>query len=116
MPFHHATRLMTGVQELASTMDTAAAWAEEQVSSVRDDPMGRVALLESCYHGPFEPALARLPYRRAALSFMRWQIRRGVLEPAGSARPGSPWWRAVNERLLRDECEAMALRGGRAGV
>ena len=49
------------------------------------------------------------------MSFMRWQLRRGVLEPAHSDRPGSPWWRAVNERLLRDGCEAVALSGGLAG-
>ena len=49
------------------------------------------------------------------MSFMRWQLRRGVLEPVHSDRPGSPWWRAVNERLLRDGCEAVALSGGLAG-
>jgi hypothetical protein len=35
---------------------------------------------------------------------MRWQARRGVLDPSGS-----PWWRAVNESLLRDGWEAAAL-------
>ncbi|MFJ8563662.1 hypothetical protein [Streptomyces sp. NPDC093514] len=30
-------------------------------------------------------------------------------------RPGSPWWRAVNERILRDGCEAVGLSGGLAG-
>jgi hypothetical protein len=43
------------------------------------------------------------------MSFMRWQLRRGVLAPANSERPGSPWWRAINERLLRDGCETIAL-------
>ena len=38
---------------------------------------------------------------------MRWQVRRGVLAPPASAAPGSPWWRAVNEALLRDAAEAM---------
>jgi hypothetical protein len=87
----------------------AAAWAEEQIAAVRDDPAGRIAFLERCYHGPFGSAPRHLPYRRAALSFMRWQLRRGVLEPANGDRPGSPWWRAVNERLLRDSAEAVAL-------
>jgi hypothetical protein len=49
------------------------------------------------------------------MSFMRWQLRRGVLEPVHSGRPGSPWWRAVNERLLRDGCEVVALSGGLVG-
>ena len=46
---------------------------------------------------------------------MRWQARRGVLDPLDAAPPGSPGWRAINERLLRDGCEAVALVGGLAG-
>lgn len=83
----------------------AARWACDEVAAVRDDTAARIELLERTYHGP----AMRLPYRRAALSFMRWQARRGVLEPADAQRPGSPWWRAVNERLLRDACESVAL-------
>jgi hypothetical protein len=97
------------------TGTTAAAWADEQVAAVRDDPAGRIALVERSYHGPFGQAPRHLPYRRAAMSFMRWQLRRGVLEPEHSERPGSPWWRAVNERLLRDGCEAVALSADLAG-
>ena len=37
---------------------------------------------------------------------MGWQLRRGLLEPLAGDVPGSPWWRAVNERLLRDTAEA----------
>jgi hypothetical protein len=33
----------------------------------------------------------------------------------GADPPGSPWWRAVNERLLRDGCEVVALAGGMGG-
>jgi len=94
---------------------TAAAWAQQQSAAVRDDPGARIALVERSYRGPFGQAPRHLPYRRAAMSFMRWQLRRGVLAPAHSSRPGSPWWRAVNERLLRDGCEAVALSGGLAG-
>ena len=94
---------------------TAADWADRQIDSVRDDPGGRLALLERTYRGPFGRAPRQLPYRRGAMSFMRWQLRRGVLAPPDSDRPGSPWWRSVNERLLRDGCEVMALRGGLAG-
>jgi hypothetical protein len=94
---------------------TAATWAAEQAAAVSDDPAGRIALVERCYHGPFGNAGRHLPYRRAAMSFMRWQIRRGLLEPPGSQRPGSPWWRAVNGRLVRDGCEAVALSGELGG-
>jgi hypothetical protein len=35
-----------------------------------------------------------------------------VLAPLDASPPGSVWWRAINERLLRDGCEAVALVGG----
>jgi hypothetical protein len=94
---------------------TAATWAEEQIAAVRDDPAARIALLERSYHLPFGSPSRHLPYRRAPMSFVRWLLRRGVLESPISERPGSPWWRAVNERLLRDGCEAVALSGDLAG-
>ena len=106
-----ATRKTGGVLGEVST----AEWANEQVAAVRDDPTARIALVERLYHGPSGTAPRHLPYSRAALSFMRWQLRRGVLAPPHDERPGSPWWRAVNERLLRDGCEAVALSGDRPG-
>ncbi len=38
-----------------------------------------------------------------------------MLEPTTAERPGSPWWRAVNERIIRDGCEAVALSGNLPG-
>ena len=93
----------------------ALAWAEAQVAAVRDDPAARLALMARVFHGPTGRAPRHLPFRRAALSFMRWQAQRGVLNPLDASPPGSVWWRAVNERLLRDGCEAVALLGGSAG-
>jgi hypothetical protein len=93
----------------------ALAWAQTQVAAARDDPRARLALLERTYHGPTGRAPRHLPFRRAALSFMRWQADRGVLGPLEASPPGSVWWRAVNERLLRDGCESVALSGGLAG-
>lgn len=49
------------------------------------------------------------------MSFMRWQAERGVLGPLEGNPPGSRWWRAVNDRLLLDGCEAMARSGGLRG-
>jgi hypothetical protein len=46
---------------------------------------------------------------------MRWQADRGLLNPPDASPPGSVWWREVNERLLRDGCETVALVGGRGG-
>ncbi len=94
---------------------TAADWAAAQVSAVRDDPAARLALLIRTYRGPTGRAPKHLPFRRAALSFMRWQADRGVLAPFHATPPGSPWWRKVNERLLRDGCEAVARAGGLRG-
>jgi hypothetical protein len=93
----------------------ALASAVAQVAAVRDDPAARLALMARVFHGPTGRAPRHLPFRRAALSFMRWQARRGVLNPLDASPPGSVWWRAVNERLLRDGCETVALLGGSAG-
>ena len=93
----------------------ALASAEAQVAAVRDDPAASLALLTRLFHGPTGRAPRHLPFRRAALSFMRWQAQRGVLNPLDGSPPGSVWWRAMNERLLRDGCEAVGLLGGLAG-
>src|SRR3954471_4123243 len=94
---------------------SAVARARAQVVAVRDDPSGRLALVARTYHGPTGRAPRHLPFRRAALSFMRWQGHRRLLNPLDVSPPGSVWWRAVNERLLRDGCEAVALAGGLVG-
>src|SRR5262245_1015061 len=93
----------------------ALARAEAQVGAVRDDPAARLALMARVFHGPTGSAPRHVPFRRAALSFMRWQARRGLLNALAASPPGSVWWRAVNERLLRDGCETVALLGGLAG-
>jgi hypothetical protein len=98
-----------------SEQQDALAWAEAQVAAARDSPEARFALVDRTYHGPTGRAPRHLPFRRAALSFMRWQAQRGLLNPLQASPPGSVWWRAVNERLLRDGCEAVALVGGRSG-
>jgi hypothetical protein len=94
---------------------SALARAEAQVATARDDPAARLALMARVFHGPTGRAPRHLPFRRAALSFMRWQARRGVLDPLDASPPGSVWWRAVNERLLRDGCETVAILGGLDG-
>ncbi|MET0998600.1 MAG: hypothetical protein ABWX73_07800 [Marmoricola sp.] len=97
------------------TAGTAGAYADAWVARVREDPRARLALLSRLYTVP--PAVDRgyLPYRRAASAFMGWQLGRGLLNPVSGPMPGSPWWRAVNESLLRDTCEASALAFGRPG-
>lgn len=93
---------------------SAAACTAAVLASVRDDPAARLALLRRLYAG--DAGRRHLPYRRAAVAFMAWQLRRNLLNPTDAAPPGSPWWRAVNERLLHDGCEARALAAGHRGV
>jgi hypothetical protein len=67
----------------------ALAWAEAQVAAARDDPAARLALLARTYHGPTGRAPRHLPFRRAALSFMRWLAQRGLLNPRDARLPGA---------------------------
>ena len=73
----------------------AATEAAERVAAVVDDPAGRLDLLRELYVSGGED---QLPYHRAADAFMRWQVRRGLLNPTTSERPGSPWWRGGSVR------------------
>jgi hypothetical protein len=82
--------------------------ARKRFASVRDDPEGRYSLAESFYAA--HPVPGPDWYGRSELAFMRWEIERGVLGPPGDTkRPGSPWWRKVNEQILRDAVEGGML-------
>ncbi|MGA8543752.1 MAG: hypothetical protein WB785_00645, partial [Mycobacterium sp.] len=94
---------------------SASEVAVASIGAVRDDPAGRLALMRGQYQVPPDVDRGYLPYRQAASAFMRWQLRRGLLNPIDSPRPGSPWWRAINERLLYDGVEARALAFGFPG-
>jgi hypothetical protein len=94
---------------------SATSFATSSVQRVRDDPAGRRELMSTTYDGVVRNGRRHTPYRAAALSFMDWQLGRGLLAPLDASRPGSVWWRSVNEQLLRDGCEAASLAEGRAG-
>jgi hypothetical protein len=100
---------------MVDSIQDAAEVARAQVAAVRDDPVARLELAVSTYGGPTGHAPRHLPFRRAAVSFMRWEVDRGVLNPLDGDAPGSRWWRAMNERLLRDGCESVARAGGSRG-
>src|SRR5215218_1380553 len=87
---------------------TAAHDAERMVAEVREDPAARVRLAAQTY-GLGSVRRPYRTYRRAVVAFMRWQQARGVLNALDAEAPGSPWWRAVNESLLRDTLEAKLL-------
>jgi hypothetical protein len=92
--------------------DTATARADRQVAQVRDDPGGRFELTRRFYRHAEGP---RRWYGRAELGFLRWELTRGVLAPTDAEPPGSPWWRAINDRLLHDKVEADLLVRGVPG-
>ena len=109
---------------MAGVTLTAMQTAQARLAAVADDPQSRLQLLSEIYAIP-GGARRHVPYRRAAASFMRWQIDRGVLNPTNDAEPGSPWWRELNTALLRDTFEARLLasepgtpstRGAAAGL
>ncbi len=63
------------------------------------------------YEEPAGRRAPRLRFQRAAFAFMNWMVERGVLDPL----QGSRWWRALNERLLRDSCEGLSRVAGHGG-
>jgi hypothetical protein len=89
----------------------ALAWAEAQVAAAREDPAARLALLARTYHGPTGCAPRRLPFRRAALSFMRWQVHRGLLSPLDASPSGSVWSRAPTSAVPAGGAVVHALAG-----
>ena len=97
------------------TDSTAEDEATAMVAAVRDDPVRRLELAARFYDRRTGRASIRA-YRRAELAFMHWQISRGVLAAPSADRPGSPWWRAVNEGLLRDAWQARLLVSGQPGT
>ena len=94
---------------------TAEEQAAAMVAAVRDDPARRLEFAARFYDRRGARPDIR-SYRRAELAFMRWQISRGVLAPPNADPPGSPWWRAVNEGLLRDAWQADLLLSGQPGM
>lgn len=82
------------------TLGELEAKARAIVDAVRDDPDGRLALRERFYDRYPGAAGAGPGLGRSELDFFRWEIARGVL--ATPEHGGSPWWRAVNDRLLFD--------------
>ena len=107
---HHISGDTTGDDD-----GDAGVLAAARVAAVRDDPAGRLALAASIYEAPAGRRTPRERFRRAALAFTHWMAERGVLNSLDSRQPGSRWWRAMNERLLRDSCEAFARATGRTG-
>ncbi|MFO0630215.1 MAG: DUF2071 domain-containing protein [Polyangiales bacterium] len=87
-----------------ATLEQLRAETARAVDAVLDDPEARLRLREAFYHR----AGTADTHGRSELDFMRWEIARGVLAPMRAAKPGSPWWRAVNAGVLAHGALALA--------
>ncbi len=96
--------------EAADAVEVAAA----TVQGIEGHTEARFRLAADFYQrGPVDEECRR--YGVAELSYLRWEIERGVLDGGADERRGSRWWRAVNDELLRDKAEARLLAGGSLG-
>lgn len=100
------------------TLDTLIREATDRTALAQDDPEERYHLRRSFYrrYGFGEGVV--FGYGISELTFLRWEIERGVLNPLDHAsRPGSRWWRSVNDRLLFSaELGALAHEVGLRGA
>jgi hypothetical protein len=86
----------------------AARVAEAAVDAIQDGIESRYRLAADFYRQP--PGEAECGrYGVAELSYLRWEIERGVLDVPAERGGGSQWWRSVNDALLRDKAEARRL-------
>jgi hypothetical protein len=99
---------------MAVDSTAAAAVAAERVAAARDTPEARLELAAAFYDSR-SGGDAAAGFGRSELAFLRFQIDRGVMNPTTGPSPGSAWWRAVSERLLRDTSESGLLADGHTG-
>ena len=75
--------------------------ALEIVKEVADDPQGRYNLRYQFYQKYGDPFIHhKSGLGNSELAFIKWEIRRGVLNPIHHLLPGSPWWRKVNSYFI----------------
>lgn len=88
----------------------AAQMAAARVQAVEASTESRYRLAADFYERG-HAATERGSYGLAELNFLHWEIERGVLDVPTGDGGGSPWWRAVNDELLRDKVEADLVAG-----
>lgn len=71
------------------------------VSTVSDYPQKRYQLRYEFYQKYGDPfAKGKEGLGNSELAFIKWEIRRGTLNPINDLKPGSLWWREVNSYFL----------------
>lgn len=91
--------------------------ARADLAAVENDPEARLRFAARFYREADDGRV--LNFGESELAFMRWEQRRGVLNPPDDAQqPGSAWWRTVNGDLLVNAQEAYLrrARGCEAGA
>ncbi len=75
--------------------------AEVIIQRVSDHPQDRYALRYEFYQKYGDPFIrGKEGLGNSELAFIKWEIKRGTLNPITAENSGSPWWRAVNSRFL----------------
>lgn len=75
-----------------------------------DSAHARLRARERFYRTHGNSRLRTHGYGASELAFTRWAIQRGALNcPTHPERPGSRWWRAINDELVRDSELAAAI-------
>jgi hypothetical protein len=97
---------------VATDAEQASGIAKAKVDAVTASTDARYRLAADLYRAKGE----RERYGRGELSFLRWQIDRGVLDQPAAEGGGSAWWRAINDQLLRHQVEAALLADGSPGA
>jgi hypothetical protein len=87
--------------------------AAARIESVQESAESRYRLAAGFYQRGDSQECSR--YSRGELSFLRWEIERGVLNAPSAEGGGSPWWRAISDALLRDKIEADLVVGAPGG-
>ena len=75
--------------------------AKTIVRAVSNDPQGRYQLRYEFYQKYGDPFVkGNEGLGNSELAFIKWEIKRGTLNPMDGYQPGSPWWREVNSHFL----------------
>ncbi|MCH9659818.1 MAG: hypothetical protein K0U54_02790, partial [Bacteroidetes bacterium] len=75
--------------------------AREMVANVSNDPEGRYTMRFKFYQKYGDPrSKGKEGLGNSELAFIKWEIRRGTLNPLEGSNPGSKWWREVNSHFL----------------
>jgi len=75
--------------------------AKEIVNKVSENPQSRYQLRYEFYQKYGDPIIkGKEGLGNSELAFIKWEIKRGTLNPINDPHPGSPWWRKVNSYFL----------------